>query len=350
MNSLQKKQVTIWLYFIIFLVFAMVVVGGVTRLTHSGLSIVEWKPLMGAIPPLNQEAWEEVFEKYKQFPEYKIHNRHMSLSDFKFIFFWEYFHRLLGRTIGLAYLIPFLFFYFKKYFDKKLTIRLLIGFLLGGLQGGMGWFMVKSGLVDNPAVSHYRLAAHLSIAFAIAGYLFWIILEILGDKSSEKKSDKKSDEKPHRRFNLSLYITAGICLQIIYGAFVAGKKAGLGFNTFPKMDDSWIPDEVFSIEPAWLNFFETNAAIQFAHRVIAWILVIAIPFVLIKFKNEFNTVIQKRARHLLLSTLGVQFILGVLTILYIGESKVVLPTIHQAGAFVLFIFSVYFNFALYKNE
>lgn len=341
MDSARRKYVAVWLGMVCLLIFSMVIVGGVTRLTHSGLSIVEWKPLMGAIPPMNEEAWNETFDKYKQFPEYKIMNRHMDLSDFKFIFYWEYFHRLLGRMIGVIYLFPFLYFYFKKYFDKVLSIKLLIGFFLGGLQGLLGWFMVKSGLVDNPSVSHYRLAAHLGLAFGIAAYLFWNILEIL--------YEKEKFDKPHSRFKQSLFITGGICLQIVYGAFTAGKKAGFGFNTFPKMDDSWLPDAVFSIQPAWLNFLETNAAIQFTHRLIAWILIIFIPLFLWKIQKELNN-LQKRAMSFLLAALLIQFCLGVFTILFITDYEVVLPAIHQAGAFILFAFALFFNFTLFMNK
>jgi cytochrome c oxidase assembly protein subunit 15 len=341
MNSLQRKSVVIWLSAVCLLIFSMVIVGGVTRLTHSGLSIVEWKPLMGVIPPTNDKAWNEIFDKYKQYPEYKITNRHMDLSDFKFIFYWEYFHRLLGRLIGVVYFFPFLFFYLRKYFDRKLSLKLFVGFLLGGLQGLVGWFMVKSGLVNDPSVSHYRLALHLAIAFGIAAYLFWNILDILFE-------DEKST-RHHARFKQSLLLTAGICLQIIYGAFTAGKKAGFGYNTFPKMDDSWIPDAVFSIQPAWLNFFETNAAIQFTHRTIAWCLIIAIPLFLWKIRNELNA-LQKTAMKLLFAGLCVQFTLGVLTILFIGSYEVVLPAIHQAGAFILLSLVIFFNHSLYKNQ
>jgi len=340
MNTNQKKQVIAWLGMIIFLIFAMVIVGGITRLTHSGLSIVEWKPLMGAIPPISEEAWNETFDKYKQSPEYEL-NKSMTLSEFKFIFYWEYFHRLLGRLIGVIFLIPFLYFYIKKYFDRKLVLRLAIGFALGGLQGFMGWFMVKSGLVDNPHVSHYRLAAHLAIAFGIAAYLFWVALDIA--------NAGKKPQVPHKRFGFSVLITAGIFLQIIFGAFTAGKKAGFGYNTFPKMDDMWIPDEVFLIEPWWLNFFETHAAIQFMHRLIAWILVFGVPVILIIIRKELTTKILTFSMNLLLIALGIQFLLGVLTILLIVSYEVSIPTIHQAGAFILFLISIYFNYSLRRN-
>jgi len=336
----QRKNVVIWLTFVFTLIFLIIIVGGVTRLTHSGLSIVEWKPFSGVIPPLNEEKWNDYFEKYKQFPEYKIMNRHMDLNDFKFIFFWEYFHRMLGRLIGLGYLLPFLYFYFQRYFDKKTSIKLFTGFLLICLQGLIGWLMVKSGLVNDPRVSHYRLALHLSTAFGIAGFILWNILEI--------SYNPRKNSGLHRRFKQSLLVTGGICLQIIYGAFTAGKKAGFGYNTFPKMDDAWLPDAVFSLQPAWLNFLETNAAIQFTHRIIAWCLILAIPVFLWSIRNELNR-IQKNATVMLLIMLCIQFFLGIMTILYIGSSEVLLPSIHQAGAFILFSFSIFLNYTLYRD-
>ncbi|MDH4200879.1 MAG: COX15/CtaA family protein [Spirochaetia bacterium] len=345
MSTAQQKKVAIWLGIVCSLIFCMVIVGGITRLTHSGLSMVEWKPLMGAIPPMSDEAWNETFSKYKNFPEYKIMNRNMELPEFKFIFYWEYFHRLIGRLIGVIYLLPFLYFYFRNYFDKKWAVRIFTGFLLGGLQGFMGWFMVKSGLVDNPHVSHYRLAAHLSIAFGIAGYLFWLILDLL-------YADQTGQKKPavHKRFRQSLLLTLGVCLQIIYGAFTAGKKAGYGFNTFPKMNDSWFPDEIFSIQPSWLNFLETNAAIQFTHRMIAFSLIIGIPLFLWIARFDFSSPAQKISRSILFVALLVQFSLGVLTILFIGDFGILLPSIHQCGAFFLFLSVINFNYVLYKNK
>lgn len=345
MNDRQRKHVAIWLFTVCIFIFSMVFVGGVTRLTHSGLSIVEWAPLKGAIPPLNENDWNSAFDDYKKFPEYKIMNKSMTLSEFKYIFYWEYFHRLLARLIGTIYLLPFLFFYFKKYFNRKWTIRLFIGFILGGLQGLMGWLMVASGLVKDPHVSHYRLAAHLALAFAIAAYLFWTMLDIL----NEEKNNQDAHRTPHRRFKQSLYFTAGICLQIIYGAFTAGTRAGFGYNTFPKMDDYWFPPEILSIHPLWLNFLETNAAIQFTHRLIAFLLFISIPTFLWFIRKELASVLQKRGAVIFFSALLLQITLGILTILFIHDYSVLLPSIHQCGAFVLFFSVLFFNYTLYRN-
>ncbi|MCB0347159.1 MAG: COX15/CtaA family protein, partial [Bdellovibrionales bacterium] len=208
----------------------MVLVGGITRLTHSGLSMVEWKPLMGILPPFTEAEWQAVFLKYQEFPEYKQLNQDMSLSEFKFIFFWEYSHRLLGRIIGLFFFIPFLFFWAKNYFDSRLFKQLLVGLVLGASQGLMGWYMVKSGLVDVPYVSHYRLAAHLMLAFIIEAFLLWIIFEI------NPKNDPEQQSSYGSAFWGSISLAALTGLQIVYGAFVAGKKAGYGFNSFPLMN------------------------------------------------------------------------------------------------------------------
>ena len=335
MELVHSKRTVAWLFSVCTLIFFMVVVGGITRLTHSGLSMVEWKPLVGTIPPLTQEQWEDTFEKYKQFPEYQQINQGMTISEFKFIFFWEYLHRLLGRLIGVVFFVPFLWFWRQKYFDRKWTNRLLIGFLLGGLQGLMGWYMVKSGLVDRPSVSHYRLAAHLSLAFAIFAYLYWLILDLQKESGSSTTN---------RRFRGSLVMTGAICIQIVFGAFTAGKKAGLGYNTFPKMGDEWIADTVFALEPFWVNFFENNPGIQFAHRTIAWMLLIGIPVYLYVIKNDLVSPRQKSASRMLHIILGIQFLLGVLTL--ISEVNIALAAAHQAGAFFLFGAAIYLNHSL----
>ena len=216
MNTQQKRITTTWLYSGLFLIALMVIIGGITRLTHSGLSIVEWKLIGGTIPPLNDIQWQETFEKYQQFPEYQKINTEMSLSEFKSIFFWEYLHRLLGRLIGLVFIIPFIIFWNKKWFNFKQKKQLLILLGLGALQGFLGWFMVKSGLVDVPAVSHYRLALHLITAFGLMCYIYWLVL-----------SFNEVEKKPNNNINkLSKWFIVALTIQIIYGAFVAGLKAG----------------------------------------------------------------------------------------------------------------------------
>lgn len=314
----------------------MVIVGGITRLTHSGLSMVDWKPIMGTIPPLSEAEWQDVFDAYRQYPEYQKINKGMSLSEFKGIFFWEYLHRLLGRLIGVAFLAPFLVFYFKKYYDSAMAKKLLVGFLLGGLQGLLGWYMVKSGLVDRPSVSHYRLAAHLSLALLIFAYLFWLTMDIKREGRSEV-----AEKSPF--FRKSLWVTGAVSLQIIFGAFVAGKKAGIGYNTFPKMGEDWVPDAVFFLDPLWVNFFENNAGIQFAHRTIAWLLLLFIPALLYYFKAEFTDLRKTRAAQWVVAALAVQFLLGVATIVMVVPVHV--AATHQAGAVVLLAAALNLNHA-----
>ena len=239
----KNREMIIWLAIVCLMVFAMVVVGGITRLTHSGLSMVDWKPLMGIIPPLNEQEWVRVFEMYKTSPEYKLVNLGMSLEDFKGIFLWEYWHRVLGRLVGMIFLFPWIYFAITKRLSLKFNLRFFAAFLLGGGQGLMGWYMVKSGLVKDPAVSHYRLAAHLSLAFLIIGVLLWYIFDL-------KESAKKGVILVSGRLKLFTIITFTVfCIQIVYGAFTAGLKAGFGFNTYPKMGEGWFPP----------GFFESNS-------------------------------------------------------------------------------------------
>ncbi|MEO8991718.1 MAG: COX15/CtaA family protein, partial [Nitrosospira sp.] len=252
----MHKPIAIWLLVCCALVFAMIVVGGVTRLTHSGLSIVEWQPIVGTMPPLNQSDWDELFEKYHQTPQYKKINVGMSLEEFKGIFWWEYFHRLLGRVIGLAFFVPFVYFLARKAIDRSLGLKLTGIFVLGGLQGAMGWYMVKSGLVDNPHVSQYRLTAHLGLAFAIYAAMFWVALGLLYPVGTSLSS---SGLGGLRRFSTAL--TTLIFIMILSGGFVAGIQAGFAYNTFPLMNGHIIPPEIFMLEPWYRNFFDNMATV-----------------------------------------------------------------------------------------
>ena len=341
MDARRKKHVIIWLALVCLLVCLMVVVGGVTRLTNSGLSMVEWKPIMGTIPPLTEAEWLDTFNKYKQFPEYKILNRDMNLSEFKFIFFWEYFHRILGRLIGIVFFLPFLYFLSKRYFDKKLTIKLFIGFILGGMQGLMGWYMVKSGLVDVPHVSHYRLAAHLLLAFVIFAYLLWVIFDLIHE-------DKKKSAKVGGLFIFSLVITLIVAIQVVYGAFVAGRDAGFVYNTFPTMSGRLIADGWLALDPKWLNFFENIITIQFVHRTIAWLLVAVIVLFWFKARKQSDNPRCVRAAHLLFASILFQFLLGVFTLIYVVPIS--LAALHQAGALLLFGAALYSNHALISEK
>ncbi|MFT5171653.1 MAG: cytochrome c oxidase assembly protein subunit 15, partial [Candidatus Marinamargulisbacteria bacterium] len=272
MTNTEKRNITAWLGTLSIMILVMIVIGGITRLTHSGLSMVQWKPIMGSLPPLSTEAWEKAFSLYKQFPEFKIHNTLMTLSGFKKIFFWEYFHRLWGRLIGLVLILPFFFFLARKTITKSLTLKLLALLALGGLQGFAGWYMVKSGLSDNPEVSHFRLATHLNLALTALSYTGWIIIDLNGNKIPKiKRLNTKGI-----RFSIAAIIGM-LGIQITYGAFVAGLKAGFFLNTFPKMGADWIPEMAFSTQPFWLNFFTNPFMIQFCHRWLGFaILVLAV--------------------------------------------------------------------------
>jgi len=243
----SSDWVRVWLAFVCLVLIAMITVGGATRLTHSGLSMVDWKPLSGVIPPVTVLEWQAEFEQYKQYPEYQKLNQGMSLEEFKGIFYWEYSHRVLGRGIGLIFFIPFVFFWWTQSVDRKYLPRLVGALILGGSQGLMGWYMVKSGLVDLPRVSHYRLAAHLSLAMLILGYLFWLVLD-LSSTSRERVTSLL------RKWVMGLVVL--LSLQIVYGAFTAGLRAGLGFNTYPLMGQQLLADAATTIQPLWINFFE----------------------------------------------------------------------------------------------
>ena len=311
-------MVTTWLYVVAILVFIMVIVGGATRLTDSGLSITEWQPIVGAIPPLGQADWLEAFEKYKQIPEYQSVNRGMSLDEFKFIFWWEWGHRFLGRLIGLAFFFPFMFFWLTGRLEKSLLPSLIALFVLGGLQGAMGWYMVMSGLVDRVDVSQYRLAAHLTLAAVIFAGLIWVALGI---------------GKPARgalRLGPAALIVL-ILLQIAAGGLVAGLDAGLAYNTWPLMDDAIVPDGMLSMSPWWVNLFENVITVQFQHRMIAYLVVIAV------IDEARKTILRHTGAEMpawsMVLTVIIQVALGIMTLL--AFVPLTLALLHQGGAFVL---------------
>ena len=321
----------------------MVIIGGVTRLTRSGLSMVEWHPISGIMPPLTDIAWETEFEKYQQYPEYQKLNQGMTLPQFKFIFFWEYVHRLIGRLLGVFFIIPFTYFLIKKKLNPPLMKKLLFMFVLGGLQGLYGWYMVKSGLVDNPHVSHYRLAGHLLLAFGLMAYIFWTALTI--NKKKFIPSTAYNREKLQPVLN---WILAVIFLQIIYGAFTAGLKAGYGWNTFPKMAGEWVPSGLLPLTPWWKNFVEHTFTVQFIHRMLGWILCMLIPGFWRYCKGFELTPQQEKAVDWLLWTILIQFGLGALTLIMVVP--VWLGVLHQAGAVVLLMTAVYNRFLLNNVE
>jgi len=320
----------------------MVSIGGVTRLTGSGLSITDWKPIMGAIPPLNETQWQETFARYQATPQYLKVNDGMPLSEFKSIFFWEYFHRLVGRSIGLVILIPMFFFWRKKRIDSKLIKKVMLGFLLGGLQGAMGWFMVMSGLIDQPSVSHYRLAAHLLLALFILTYFTWIACEY----SSRGKVFHSIPSPPGLKRNFRI-VKSFIVLQILYGAFVAGLKAGLSFNTFPKMAGQWIPGNLLALHPAWTNLLENPATIQWIHRWIGALVLLGVMFSALQVKKTLGLERTKRWAQALKHMIYVQFLLGVFTLIL--QVPLALGVLHQFGAAVVVILVTGMSYSLKKE-
>jgi len=337
----NNRQLAIWLLVCCGLIFSMVILGGATRLTGSGLSMVDWKPIMGAIPPLTEESWQETFSKYKNFPEYKKVNKGMSLDEFKSIFWYEYGHRLLGRTIGIVFLIPFLIFLALKKIKRELIPKLITMFLLGGLQGLLGWYMVKSGLVDNPRVSQYRLTAHLGAAVLIYGYILWVALGLL-ENSARRVTLHEVD---HFR-KLALVVTTVIIIMILSGGFVAGTRAGYVFNTFPLMYEYFIPPGMFAMEPWYMNLFENLATIQFNHRMIAYAVIVLILILWFRIFNKAVTPGLRLASHLLLLMMMIQITLGISTLVLVVP--VALGVAHQGGAILLLTISLVLTHKLRK--
>ena len=334
----SQRHIAGWLLAVCALVFAMVVLGGVTRLTHSGLSIVEWKPLVGTIPPLSHADWLELFEKYKLTPEYRHINTGMDLAGFQGIFWLEYFHRLLGRAIGLVFLVPFLYFLVRKQIERPLVPKLVTMFVLGGLQGLMGWLMVASGLIDLPRVSPYRLTAHLGLAVLIYGYILWVALGLLWPKLAV------ADSAARRLRGHGWGVTSLIVITILAGGFVAGTRAGFAFNDWPFMHGKLIPDGLYAMSPLWADFFENIATVQFHHRLLAYLLVLMIPAWWWMSRRQPLDGTTRLLFHLLLLALVVQVLLGIATLLYIVP--LALAAAHQAGAMLLLTLALVLNHRL----
>ena len=340
MDSSARRQVAAWLFACSAIVFCILVVGGVTRLTHSGLSIVEWQPIVGVIPPLNEQEWAETFEKYKKTPEYQQVNHQMTVSEFKYIFFWEYFHRVLGRLVGVAFFVPFAYFWLRKKLSRELVPKLLGIFMLGGLQGAMGWYMVKSGLVDDPRVSQYRLTAHLSIAFLIFISMFWVGLGLVAERA---RATADAALRKVQRIGFWLCLLVGY--MVVTGGFVAGIRAGKAYNTFPLMNGHVVPPEIFMIDPWYLNFFNNMATTQFNHRLGAWLLAFIVPW--LWFRLRALPAVTMRARNvatLLLVALACQISLGIATLLL--AVPVALGAAHQGGAMLVFGILLWLNHEL----
>ncbi len=324
----RSKAVSRWLLIMVFLVIAMIILGGATRLTNSGLSITEWKPITGAIPPLSAAEWAAEFEKYKQIPEFAVEHSDMDLEGFRFIFFMEWAHRQLGRIIGLAYAVPLLYFFISKQLPTGKSFRFFVILILIGVQGGIGWWMVASGLVnDRVDVSQYRLATHLGMAFVILGFLYWT----LKDQREGWSFQSDIPANPFHAFLLSFFVF----LQIIFGAFVAGTHAGKAYNSWPMMDGDFIPSGYGAMEPYWKNFTENIATIQFNHRTLAYIILILAILYFFRVKSIPKL---RRKTSMLLVLLGLQTGLGVWTLLNAAPLNLALA--HQFLAVFVFLSAV----------
>jgi len=319
----DRNRIVRWLVTVAALIFVMVVLGGVTRLTESGLSIVEWRPVTGTLPPLSDQAWQAEFDKYKTSPEFLKKNSDFSVADFKTIFWFEYLHRLLGRLIGLVFAVPFFWMLWRRQIPGPLKPQLWLLLGLGALQGFMGWFMVKSGLVDRPEVSQYRLAAHLGLAFAIYGYIVWLVFDLLRPQHGKLAP-------------FAWALTALIFLQIITGAFVAGIDAGFIYNTWPAMDNGHIiPPGIWTEPPLWPGMFEDHRIVQFNHRMLAYLITL-----LVGVWWWLNRGTGAPAHLLVLATLF-QVFAGIVTVLILPYVPAWLAVFHQAGGLVLFTASLY---------
>ncbi len=325
-------RLRLWLLAVAALVFLMVSVGGATRLTGSGLSITEWQPIMGTLPPLTEADWQEAFAKYRQIPQYHHVNRNMTLDGFKFIFWWEWAHRLLGRLIGVVFLVPFLYFLAAGQVPRRLTGRLAAIFVLGALQGAAGWYMVSSGLVDRLEVSHYRLALHLGLAILILGALIWAALS-LGTETD------RGVQSPPAGTHAAAAIVALVFVQIVLGAFVAGLKAGAGYNTWPLMDGRLIPDGLGAMQPWYRNLFENALTVQFNHRLVAYVLVAAAAWQAWALGTRAHASPARISAAVLAAAVLEQAALGIWTLL--AQVPLALGLAHQAGAAAVFAIAVW---------
>ncbi|WP_158848862.1 COX15/CtaA family protein [Algibacter sp. L1A34] len=321
----DNKAVIYWLLTGGFLIFIMVVIGGITRLTDSGLSISNYRLITGTIPPIGDLEWQEAFDLYKKHPEFNAYNNHFNIEDFKSIYFWEWLHRVIGRSIGMVFIIPFFYFLIRKQLTKSTIKKCLVLLSLGAFQGFLGWYMVKSGLIDMPDVSHYRLAAHLVTAFITFAATLWVALDLI-------YPNRKPANKPMRNLIFGSYVV--IIIQIIYGAFIAGLKAGLLHNHWPLMNEgAFMHHTVYVLDPFYKNLIENPSGIQFVHRILAYIVVFLIFIIWKKSKKSTLTILQKQGINSLLILVLLQFLLGVLTLIY--QVPLWLGVAHQVGAFFL---------------
>ncbi len=331
-NIGARTAIRAWMILLFLLVWTMILVGGLTRLTDSGLSITEWQPLTGALPPMNEAAWLVEFEKYKQIPEYQLQNAGMSLSEFQFIYWWEWGHRQLGRFIGLVWALGFAVFYITKKIPTGWTPKLLLLGALGGLQGAIGWWMVHSGLGGEMLdVASYRLATHLGLAFVILGFITWFVLQI---SNIDKDLLQRRRGREAKLFSMSTGLMHFAFLQILIGALVAGIDAGRNYVDWPLMAGGFFPPFMFELQPIWRNFFENDGTVQFVHRIVAYVLFIYAIIVWRRSRQSGN----ERVRYvynIVLAAVFFQAVLGIITVMY--SSPLEIAIFHQFGAIVLWV-------------
>lgn len=333
----SDRAVALWLFVIAGMIALMVLVGGLTRLTGSGLSITEWHPVTGAIPPLLDADWQAEFAKYQGTPQYDLLNRGMGLAAFKTIYWWEWTHRLLGRLIGVVFAVPFLAFLWQRRIDRALARRLAVIFLLGGAQGVLGWWMVQSGLVETRvAVSQYRLAAHLGLAIILFGYVLWSALEVIGAR--------RTSVGTAARFQPLVLVFAGLVfVQMLLGAFVAGLDAGLAFSTWPTYGGAWIPSGLYDLTPWWINHFENHALVHFQHRTMGYAVALIAVWLYLSLRPVADKPLKLAGVHVVV-LVALQIALGVFTVV----SGVALPlaALHQIVALALFACALWWAYAL----
>ena len=339
MYKSENFQISLWLVSLMSIILLMIIVGGLTRLTESGLSMVDWRLFMGTIPPLSHGDWLKVFEDYKQYPEYQIKNINMTLSDFKYIFWWEYGHRVLGRLIGIIFIIPFIYFALKKYFSNEELYSYSFLLFLGGAQGIIGWWMVKSGLDVNPYVSHLRLAVHLIIAQIILSLIAYLFLKRLD--IGIYKNNFSSHKTFFIFFNIIIFFT------VIYGAFMAGLDAGKSFNTWPKMGDNYIPENLIFIEDRLFGFFDNSVFIHFFHRALAYLSFLTILYMCFKHFKGIENKYQKIHFLIVLFLVLIQLFIGVFVVL--SNVQVSLGSIHQIIGTLLFVSATCYSLQILKN-
>jgi cytochrome c oxidase assembly protein subunit 15 len=333
----SDRAVAFWLFVIAGMIALMVLVGGLTRLTGSGLSITEWRPVTGAIPPLSDADWQAEFAKYQGTPQYDLLNRGMGIAAFKTIYWWEWTHRLLGRLIGVVFAVPFLAFLWQRRIDRTLAGRLAIIFLLGAAQGVLGWWMVQSGLVETRvAVSQYRLAAHLGLAIILFGYILWTALEVIGAR--------RTSVGAAARFRPLVLMLAGLVfVQMLLGAFVAGLDAGLAFSTWPTYGGAWIPPGLYDLSPWWINHFENHALVHFQHRTLGYAVALTAVWLYLSIRPIADKPVDLAGVHVV-ALVAIQIVLGVFTVV----SGVALPlaALHQIVALGLIACALWWAYAL----